>query len=414
MELRADAAHDALEAFGARLGLSAVEAAAGVHRVINSKMADEIRLVSIRRGYDPRAVRARPARRRGPGPRRPARGGTRDPDARRPARPRGPVRVRPARRERRARRARTVALRAEDATPAAPSRPSPGSAGRVTALMAADRVPEGEAIDDPLRRHALRRPGLHARVPVALTLDDGARRHGARRLPRGAPARVRLRASGGADGVRQRPRRPSGASRPRTSPPPRRRASDEAARQRAGRTSRNCGGYVETPVHRREALAIGQEIAGRRSSSRPTRRSSSTPTNGRARRGRQPRGRGGGGRARPGRSRRWRHERPGHRSRSRSRSSATSSTTIADEMEITLLKSSHSTIVKEALDASAAIFDARGNQIAQAIAPPIHLGMIIPAMRRFVELFPPRPCRRATCTSSTTRSTAARISRTSS
>src|SRR5437870_3393787 len=62
---------------------------------------------------------------------------------------------------------------------------------------------------------------------------------------------------------------------------------------------------------------------------------------------------------------------------------------IANEMEITLLKTSHSPIVKEALDASAAIFDARGEQIAQATAAPIHLGMIIPAVRRFVELFPP-------------------------
>lgn len=62
---------------------------------------------------------------------------------------------------------------------------------------------------------------------------------------------------------------------------------------------------------------------------------------------------------------------------------------IADEMEITLLKSSHSAIVKEALDASAAIFDAQGQQIAQATAAPIHLGMIIPAVQRFVELFPP-------------------------
>jgi N-methylhydantoinase B len=60
---------------------------------------------------------------------------------------------------------------------------------------------------------------------------------------------------------------------------------------------------------------------------------------------------------------------------------------IADEMEITLLKSSHSTIVKEALDASAAIFDPSGNQIAQAIASPIHLGMILPAVARFLELF---------------------------
>jgi len=66
---------------------------------------------------------------------------------------------------------------------------------------------------------------------------------------------------------------------------------------------------------------------------------------------------------------------------------------IADEMEITLLKSSHSTVVKEALDASAAIFDASGNQIAQAIASPIHLGMILPAVSRIVELFPPETMR---------------------
>lgn len=61
---------------------------------------------------------------------------------------------------------------------------------------------------------------------------------------------------------------------------------------------------------------------------------------------------------------------------------------IADEMEITLLKSSHSAVVKEALDASAALFDGQGRQVAQAAAAPIHLGMIIPAVQRFVELFP--------------------------
>jgi N-methylhydantoinase B len=62
---------------------------------------------------------------------------------------------------------------------------------------------------------------------------------------------------------------------------------------------------------------------------------------------------------------------------------------IADEMEITLLKSSHSAIVKEALDASSAIFDIKGQQVAQAAAAPIHLGMIIPAVQKFIEVFPP-------------------------
>jgi N-methylhydantoinase B len=62
---------------------------------------------------------------------------------------------------------------------------------------------------------------------------------------------------------------------------------------------------------------------------------------------------------------------------------------VANEMEITLLKSSHSATVKEALDASAAIFDPQGQQIAQAVAGPLHLGMIIPGVQRFIELFPP-------------------------
>jgi N-methylhydantoinase B len=62
---------------------------------------------------------------------------------------------------------------------------------------------------------------------------------------------------------------------------------------------------------------------------------------------------------------------------------------IADEMEITLQRSSHSSSAKEAKDLSAALFDVRGQQIAQATAIPIHLGMIIPAVRRFVALFPP-------------------------
>jgi N-methylhydantoinase B len=66
---------------------------------------------------------------------------------------------------------------------------------------------------------------------------------------------------------------------------------------------------------------------------------------------------------------------------------------IADEMEITLLKSSHSAIVKEALDASSAIFDIKGQQVAQAAAAPIHLGMIIPAVQRFIEVFPPETMR---------------------
>ncbi len=54
MTLDVAAAERALAALGRRLGLDPVAAAAGVHRVINARMADQIRLVTIKRGYDPR------------------------------------------------------------------------------------------------------------------------------------------------------------------------------------------------------------------------------------------------------------------------------------------------------------------------------------------------------------------------
>src|SRR5262249_47939122 len=38
----------------ARLRMTPEALAAGMHRIINARMADEIRLVSVRRGYDPR------------------------------------------------------------------------------------------------------------------------------------------------------------------------------------------------------------------------------------------------------------------------------------------------------------------------------------------------------------------------
>jgi N-methylhydantoinase B len=63
--------------------------------------------------------------------------------------------------------------------------------------------------------------------------------------------------------------------------------------------------------------------------------------------------------------------------------------TIADEMELTLLRSAASPIVKEGLDASAALFNVRGETIAQAAAIPIHLGCLELAARRIVEAFPP-------------------------
>ncbi len=62
---------------------------------------------------------------------------------------------------------------------------------------------------------------------------------------------------------------------------------------------------------------------------------------------------------------------------------------IADEMELTLLKSAASPIVKEGLDASAALFNIQGETIAQAAAIPIHLGALQIAAQRIVRAFPP-------------------------
>ena len=54
MRLDVTAAERAVAAVGQRLGLDAVTAAAGIHRVVNARMADQIRLMTIKRGYDPR------------------------------------------------------------------------------------------------------------------------------------------------------------------------------------------------------------------------------------------------------------------------------------------------------------------------------------------------------------------------
>ncbi|HEV8637280.1 MAG TPA: hydantoinase B/oxoprolinase family protein [Chloroflexota bacterium] len=63
-------------------------------------------------------------------------------------------------------------------------------------------------------------------------------------------------------------------------------------------------------------------------------------------------------------------------------------TALADEMELSLLRAAYSAIVKEGLDASAAVFDAKGQMIAQAAAIPIHLGCLIPAVEQILTSFP--------------------------
>jgi N-methylhydantoinase A/oxoprolinase/acetone carboxylase beta subunit len=54
MTLDVAAGERAVAAIGSRLGMDMVAAAAGIHRVVNARMADQIRLVTIKRGYDPR------------------------------------------------------------------------------------------------------------------------------------------------------------------------------------------------------------------------------------------------------------------------------------------------------------------------------------------------------------------------
>ena len=53
-DLDADAAHQALQGIGDKLGMSATEAALGAHRIMNVQMAEQIRLITVKRGYDPR------------------------------------------------------------------------------------------------------------------------------------------------------------------------------------------------------------------------------------------------------------------------------------------------------------------------------------------------------------------------
>ena len=61
---------------------------------------------------------------------------------------------------------------------------------------------------------------------------------------------------------------------------------------------------------------------------------------------------------------------------------------VAAEMQLIILKSSHSTIVSESLDATSAVFDRQGRTTAQAVAIPIHLGVLAELGRRFAAAYP--------------------------
>lgn len=61
---------------------------------------------------------------------------------------------------------------------------------------------------------------------------------------------------------------------------------------------------------------------------------------------------------------------------------------IAAEIQFTLLRSAFSVILKEGEDCSAAIFNARGEIVAQSTALPQHMGAFIPALARIMRAFP--------------------------
>ena len=61
---------------------------------------------------------------------------------------------------------------------------------------------------------------------------------------------------------------------------------------------------------------------------------------------------------------------------------------IANEMQLTLVRSAFSAIVKEGLDASASLFTLRGETLAQALAIPVHLGALTPMVCRLLQDVP--------------------------
>ena len=61
---------------------------------------------------------------------------------------------------------------------------------------------------------------------------------------------------------------------------------------------------------------------------------------------------------------------------------------IANEMQLTLVRSAFSAIVKEGLDASASLFTLQGETLAQALAIPMHLGALTPMVGRLLHDVP--------------------------
>ena len=339
-------------ALAARLGLDVTATAAGIHRVVNARMADQIRLMTIKRGYDPRRFALVVL------------GGA------------GPVHG--------AALADEMGM-AEVLVPEAPgvlaafgllaasiehhhARTLHGRVDDIDLAAANDCLASLDAIgrgaDERggrgrgrgargLRgRHALRRPGLRAGSPDRRSGGARACRRHRRGVSRGPRARVRLRPPRSAGGVRQLPRASHvPASRARA-------ASGRASRARGSRRAPDAqtgerpayfapAGFLATAIFDRARLSVGARLSGPAIIEQPD-----TTTVDPARLHR----RGGDVRqpANPESAMSAGEIDPILLEVLRNRLEA-----IADEMELTLLKSAASPIVKEGLDASAALFNDR-------------------------------------------------------
>jgi N-methylhydantoinase A len=260
MRLDPEAAQAALERFGERLGLTGMEAAAGIHQVINSKMADEIRLVSIKRGYDPREFSLVPLGGAGP-----LHGGRLAAELAIPTLIVPPVPgvlsalgLLVARVEHDA--VETLALLAERATPETLEASYARLEIRVAALMTADRIPADQTTTTRFADMRYVGQGYTLDVPVPLALDDAAlvgvidefhavhdRIYG-HSHPGAATEFVNVRVvqESAATSADLAP-----AAQPETTPPSSRQVYFA-----------ELGGYVETPIRQRTALRVGDEITG--------------------------------------------------------------------------------------------------------------------------------------------------------
>src|SRR5512141_1561027 len=58
--------------------------------------------------------------------------------------------------------------------------------------------------------------------------------------------------------------------------------------------------------------------------------------------------------------------------------------TIADELALIIMRTAYSSIVRDAMDYSTAVCDARGRTLAQGLTTPLHLGSFYDAMQNLI------------------------------